>query len=423
MMSPAPETSGAPPAARPGSAGPELYRLLVDQVRDYAIFALDRDGHILTWNAGAQRLKGYPAEEILGRHFSVFYPAEDLTWDKPGHELGVASREGRFEDEGWRLRRDGSRFWANVVITVLRGPEGEVVGFAKVTRDLTGRREAELRAVEDARRLAEEETARRLAEERAGELAALLEQVRSQAVELELRRAEADAANRAKGEFLAAMSHELRTPLNAIDGYAELLELGIHGPVTGAQAEALGRIRRSQRHLLGIIEDLLDFSRAEAGRLTYRIAPFAVAGVVDAVLTMAAPQAEVRGVHVPRPELAPGATALGDPAKTEQVLLNLVSNAVKFTPRGGSARVSCGVEGDRVVLRVRDTGSGIPAEKREEIFEPFVQLGRSLTHTVDGTGLGLAISRELARGMGGDVRVEDSATGAGSTFVLELPRG
>jgi PAS domain S-box-containing protein len=391
-------------------------------VQDYAIFALDPAGHILSWNAGAQRFKGYTADEIIGQHFSVFYTPPDLAVDFPAHELEVATREGRFEGEGWRLRKDGSRFWANVLITALRDPEGELVGFAKVTRDLTERREAQERAIEDAKRLAAEETARRMAEERAELLAELLEQVRSQAVELDRRREEADEANRAKGDFLAAMSHELRTPLNAIDGYAELLELGIHGPVTAPQLEALDRIRRSQRHLLGIVNDLLNFSRAEAGRLAYDIAPLPVAETVVAVVGMVTPQAEARGVGLEHRPLPADAVALGDRTKVEQVLLNLLSNALKFTPAGGSIRVDGEAAGERVRVRVHDTGIGIPADKRDEVFEPFVQVGRTLNRQVEGTGLGLAISRELARGMGGDLRLDATQEGVGSTFVLELPR-
>jgi len=398
----------------------ERFRLLVQSVQDYGIFMLAPSGRVMSWNEGAQLINGYAAEEIVGRHFSVFYPPEDKAANKPGWELDVASREGRFEDEGWRVRKDGSRFWANVIITALRSPEGTLIGFAKVTRDLTERNAAQERSIENARRLAVEETARRMAEERAEALAGLLEQVRSQAVELERRRHEADAANRAKGDFLAAMSHELRTPLNAIDGYAELLELGIHGPITAPQREALERIRRSQRHLLGIINDLLTFSRAEAGRLTYEIEPLRLPELLDAVMLMVAPQAEARSIALEREMRS--ALALGDPTKVEQILLNLLSNAVKFTAPGGRVRVDGGVEDDRVRIRVSDTGIGIPDEKRDLIFEPFVQVGRTLSRQVEGTGLGLAISRELARAMGGELRLGESEEGVGSTFVLELPR-
>jgi PAS domain S-box-containing protein len=363
----------------------QRFQLLVQSVRDYGIFMLDPDGRVATWNEGARRIKGYTAEEIIGKHFSTFYPAEDLAANKPAHELEVAVRVGRFEDEGWRLRKDGTRFWANVIITTLRSETGKVVGFGKVTRDLTERRAAEERAIADARRITEVEV-----------------------------------ADHAKSQFLAAMSHELRTPLNAIGGYAELIELGIAGLITEQQRGYLSRIRGSQQHLLGIISDLLNYSRIEAGQVTYDVVDVPVYVVVETVLPLLEPQAAAKGLVLEHtcPE---GPIARADRTKTEQIVLNLLSNAVKFTPAGGRVTATCGVEGDRVFVTVRDTGSGIPADKQAAIFEPFVQLGRSLTSTHEGTGLGLAISRDLARAMGGDVSVE-SEEGKGSTFTLTLPR-
>ena len=224
----------------------ELYRMLVETVEDYAIFALDPNGIVVSWNPGAQRFKGYTASEIIGQHFSVFYPAEDLAARKPHIELEIAQSVGRLEDEGWRVRKDGTRFWANVVITALRAPDGELVGFAKVTRDLTDRRAAEQQAIADARRLAAEAALRRAAELRSAELSSLLDRSREQAEELEHQRRQADEANRAKTDFLAAMSHELRTPLNAIAGYVQLLMLGVRGPLTEGQMADLARVQRSQ---------------------------------------------------------------------------------------------------------------------------------------------------------------------------------
>ncbi|MBK5189419.1 MAG: PAS domain S-box protein, partial [Gemmatimonadaceae bacterium] len=364
----------------------ERFRLLVQGVRDYAIFMLDPHGVIASWNEGAASIKGYASSEIIGKHFSVFYPDEDIANGKPDFELEVASIEGRFEDEGWRLRKDGTRFWANVVITAMRNPAGELIGFAKVTRDLTERRAAEERAIAGARRVAE-----------------------------------AEVANRTKSEFLAAMSHELRTPLNAIGGYAELIAMGIGGPITDQQRDYLTRIRGSQQHLLGIITDLLNYSKIEAGQVTYDVVAVPMQGVIDTVLPLLALQAQAKEITLTGEPCPAELVARADRTKTEQIVLNLLSNAVKFTPSGGRVIARCAARGDFVELAVEDTGPGIPEEKRSAIFEPFVQLGRTRTSQHEGTGLGLAISRDLARAMGGDVTVESAVEG-GSTFMLTLPR-
>jgi PAS domain S-box-containing protein len=354
----------------------------VESVRDYAIFALDTTGHVLSWNPGAERFKGYKAHEIIGKHFSLFYTEEDQ-W-KPPLELEIAIAEGRFEEEGWRLRKDGTCFWANVVITALREKDGTLVGFAKVTRDLTERKLAEEREIDSARRVAVSEE-----------------------------------ANRAKGGFLAAMSHELRTPLNAIAGYTDLLLMGVGGELAEQQKNYLHRIRGSGQHLLSIINDILNFSRLEAGQLSYDVQPVSLLGVIDTVMPMIEMQASNKGIHLDL-RRGPDAVASADRSKVEQVLLNLLSNAVKFTDSGGRIEISCGSVGNQVVVRVRDTGIGIPASQLDRIFQPFVQIGRSLTSPHEGTGLGLAISSDLADGMGGKLEVE-SRVGEGSTFSLTLP--
>lgn len=366
--------------------GDRIYQLMVDAVRDYAIFMLDPNGYVASWNRGAERLKGYKANEIIGRHFSVFYPPADIASEKPQLELEGAIREGRFEDEGWRLRNDGTQFWANVIITPVHDDDGSLVGFAKVTRDLTERRAAELKAIADARRLAESE-----------------------------------AANIAKSEFLTAMSHELRTPLNAIAGYTELLTLGLGGPVSTEQNDYLDRIRRSQRHLMGIITDLLNFSRIEAGHLTYAIAPIPLPDIIASVSALVEPQAEAKGIVFEIDSSSQGCVALGDRPKVDQIVLNLLSNAIKFTGPKGKMRIECSTTESSASISVVDTGVGIPADKLESIFEPFVQLGRSLSSAHEGMGLGLAISRDLARAMDGDLTVK-STVGTGSTFTLILPR-
>jgi PAS domain S-box-containing protein len=231
----------------------------------------------------------------------------------------------------------------------------------------------------------------------------------------------AEQASRSKSEFLAVMSHELRTPLNAIAGYTDLLEMEIHGPVTEAQRKALGRIQKSQQHLLGLINEVLNYARLESGAVTYEIADVPLREMLAATEALVEPQAQARGIALEVCECGPSAAVRADPEKLRQILLNLVSNAVKFTDPGGRIEIDCEVAGTWIDLRVRDTGIGIPADRLESIFEPFVQVRADLTRTADGTGLGLAISRDLARGMGGTLSVE-STPGEGSAFTLRLRR-
>ena len=231
----------------------------------------------------------------------------------------------------------------------------------------------------------------------------------------------ADEANRAKGEFLAVMSHELRTPLNAIGGYAELMEMGIRGPVTAAQGEDLRRIQSSQRHLLGLINEVLNYAKLETGTVHYDVADVRVREALTTAESLVAPQARAKGLTLVVADAPPTLAARADPEKLRQVLVNLLSNAVKFTDAGGRIELSSDARDGRVAIRVRDTGIGIPPDKLEAIFDPFVQVRADLTRTHEGTGLGLAISRDLARGMGGDLGVE-SEPGVGSTFTLTLAR-
>jgi PAS domain S-box-containing protein len=364
----------------------EQLRLLVQSVRDYAIFRLDVNGRVASWNTGAEAIKGYRPDEIIGSHFSAFYTPEDVAAGKPARALGIAAETGIYADEGWRVRRDGTSFWASVVISPLRAADGTVIGYAKVTRDLTERRAAQQRAISDARRVGE-----------------------------------AEAASRMKSEFLTVMSHELRTPINATIGYAQLIDAGIGGSVTEQQRDYVARICTSQQHLLRIINDLLDYGRIAAKKITLDVSPVPMQFVVDAVLPMVEPQAATKGIELRCARSPSDVVVRADRIKAEQILLNLLSNAVKFTPAGGRISVTTSADGAWGRVAVRDTGPGIPADKAEAIFEPFVQLGRSLASGHQGTGLGLAISRDLAREMGGDVEVE-TTPGAGATFTIKLPR-
>ena len=245
----------------------------------------------------------------------------------------------------------------------------------------------------------------------------------------ETERARADAANAGKSQFLANMSHELRTPLNAIGGYTQLLELGIHGPVSDTQRGALARVQAAQRHLLGLINDVLNYAKLEAGRVEYAMAAVDLRDVVADVAPLVEPQLAARGlaleVRLPEQDGVPVPCVVwADREKLGQVLVNLLSNAAKFTAAGRvtvSATTRPGADADAVFLRVADTGCGIPRDKQAAVFEPFVQVQTGYARTQEGTGLGLAISRDLARGMGGDLRAR-STPGEGSTFTVTLRR-
>jgi signal transduction histidine kinase len=239
-------------------------------------------------------------------------------------------------------------------------------------------------------------------------------------------RVTAETANRAKSDFLTVMSHELRTPLNAIAGHTQLLEMGLHGPITPAQRDALARIDRSHRYLLRLINDVLNFARVESGRVEYDLRAISLTEVVRDVEPMIESQLAAKQLAY-SVTLSPGLNVRADREKVQQILLNLLSNAVKFTPAGGQVRVESVERGDgipedlgMVYLRIKDNGIGIPRDRLETVFEPFVQVDTSLTRRQEGVGLGLAISRDVARGMGGDLRAR-SEPGKGSSFTLALP--
>jgi signal transduction histidine kinase len=305
--------------------------------------------------------------------------------------------------------------------------------FAKVNAVIRAVRISRQREVAAARMAALEETnhllqtqARELehqtneARELAHELALTNEELRAVISEARKAWAAADAANRSKAEFLTVMSHELRTPLNSIGGYVDLLEMELRGPLNDAQKSDLGRIKRSQHHLLGIINDILNFSRLDATEVKFDIIDVPLRALIADLDAVVSSLARTKSIAYRCDSPTAKVYARADADKLRQIMINLLSNAVKFTPEGGRVRLSCTLSEKSVSIHVEDNGPGIPRDKQEVVFQPFVQLDRGLTRTTEGTGLGLAISRGLARGMGGDVQVR-SEVGIGSVFTVTVP--
>ncbi|HEX7808840.1 MAG TPA: PAS domain S-box protein [Thermoanaerobaculia bacterium] len=379
----------------------EIFRLLVSSVQEYAIFLLDPTGHISTWNAGAQRIKGYTAKEIIGQHFSKFYPEQDIRDGKPERELEIAMRDGSVEDEGWRIRKDGTRFWANVVITAVFDTHKRLRGFAKVTRDMTERR----RADDMQRALIEQREARLIAEE-------------------ERRNAEASSraaqeANRAKDEFLMTLSHELRTPMTSILGWSRLLSsMSPHDPAFTDAIVAIGRSAELQARL---IDDVLDVSRIVSGKLRLNVTDIDITQLLTSALEAVRLSADAKGISITT-KFEPGlGTIAGDETRLQQIVWNLLTNAVKFTPRSGSVELMAERSSSHLTIAVRDTGEGIPPSFLPHIFEAFRQAENASTRVHGGLGLGLSIVRYLVEAHGGTVEASSAGLGKGSTFTVALP--
>ncbi|KAL4864277.1 Two-component system protein A [Aspergillus spectabilis] len=362
----------------------ETYKILVDTVKDYAIFMLDPHGKIATWNSGAGVLKGYKAEEIIGKHFSILYSPEDRASGKPARALKVCMREGRIEDEGWRYRRDGSRFWANVLITPIY-QFGQHVGFVKVTRDLTERKEAEARMI-----------------------------------------SAFEESSRLKTDFLANISHEIRTPMNGMQIAMGMLA---ETELSEQQREHATIIQDSMSLLLQIVNDVLDYSKLSSGSFSLHADIVDVNEVVGAVIRNCRSSLN-EGVQLTTAVGSDFPKRLrGDPLRYRQILQNLVGNAVKFTEKG-YVRVSFSCfpdEEDPVCCIVRtevaDTGIGVPDSAINTLFTPFTRFANSNTRKYQGTGLGLSICKSLAELMEGTVGYSPNPDGNGSVFWFTAKMG
>ena len=397
---------------------------------DDAIIGKTLDSTIRSWNAAATRIFHYEPGEIIGRSVLTLIPPE-----LQHEEAAIVSRLSRGERiehfETVRVRREGTRIEVSLSVSPIKDGSGRVVGAAKIARDITEqnrllRAERELAdqlqetAAELEQQVEESQSLQEELEEANHELLHALANEERARRDADVARRLADDANAAKSHFLATMSHELRTPLNAIAGYVDLLEEGIRGPVTDEQRHDLGRIKRSQRALLRLIEEVLHFAKLEAGRLDYHFEDVRVGELMDGLEAFIAPKLRQKGLSYSLDPCEVDAVIRIDRAKVEQILLNLLSNAVKFTD-AGSVHLSCHADADIVRFQVRDTGRGIRSDLLDAIFEPFVQGETTLAMRMEGTGLGLSISRKLARDMGGDVFAK-STLGEGSTFTLALPR-
>ncbi len=357
-----------------GTTGEQLFRRLIESVRDYAIFMLDVDGFVVSWNVGAERAKGYTAAEIIGVHFSRFYLPEDT--GKCAIELEAASRDGRIEDEGWRVRKDGSRFWANVVISSMRDDDGKLLGFSKVTRDLTARRRAD--------------------EDRAARLAA-------------------EEANRTKDEFLAMLGHELRNPLAPIVTALQLAKMREDKP-----SPEYAIIERQARHMMRLVDDLLDVSRISRGGLQLERQRFDLTEALTAGIEVATPLLERRRQYLVV-DAAADLVVDGDLARIAQVVGNLVVNAAKYTPDGGHIAVKARRVGNDVVIDVTDDGIGIDADALPQIFDLFFQARQGIDRSQGGLGIGLRLVHSLVTLHGGRVVATSAGRGHGSTFTVTLP--
>jgi len=360
-------------------------------VRDYAIFMLDPTGVVVSWNEGAQRIKGYEESEIVGMHFSVFHEQADVDAGKPRHELIVAQRDGVYEEEGWRLRKDGSRFWASVVITALRDSRGRLRGFGKVTRDITTRRTAEERRDEELRREA-----------------AQLRERAERMVQLE----------KAKGDFLNLASHELRGPLAVLKGYVSMFQ--DRTMAADELPEVLPVLTMKVHEMELLVQQMLETARLEEDRLVLRPEPFDLREAVERVAARFRPVITAKHrLLVSAPDTPVLATA--DLGRVETVIANLIDNAVKYSPDGGGVYVTVTAEPGQVAVGVEDEGIGIAEDAVPRLFTRFGRIQTPENEHIGGTGLGLYLSREIARRHGGDVVVEARRPLRGTRFTLVLP--
>ena len=352
----------------------ERMRLLIEGVRDYAIYMLDTHGIILSWNSGAQLIKGYEADEVLGKHYSMFFRGEDVAAGLPAKELADALAHGRTEEEGWRVRKDGSTFWANIVLTPIFGPAGDLRGFTKVTRDMTERR----------------------------------------------RLKELEHSWQRMNEFIAMLAHELRNPLAPIRNAVSILQMEPAPSPTLRSCRDM--IDRQLSHLTRLVDDLLDAGRLTGGKIRIRPQNVSFSAIAAQAAEAARPVMDTRGhkfsLDLPPEEIWVNA----DATRLAQVIQNLLGNAAKFTPDGGTIALAAWLDGKRLKVEVRDNGEGFEPLAAERLFELFTQGDGSRPIREGGLGIGLSLARSLVEMHGGTMTAHSEGPGKGSVFSFELPR-
>ncbi len=355
-------------------AATERFEALVHSVVEYAIFMLSPEGDVMTWNEGARRIKGYEQDEIVGRNFEVFYPTEAREQGVPKRHLDEATEQGSLQYEGWRQRKDGSRFWASVALTAVRDPTGRLTGFAKVTRDMTGKQ---------------------------------LEKQRLEELE------------RSKSTFLNLVAHELRSPLTVIRGYLSLFNDVDDAKRIELERRSLPALQAKTEEMSRLVDQMVEVARLEEGRMRLRSDRFDLTATVEQAVT-SAQALDASGHRIVLEPCPKELNVVGDEERTRMILSNLLSNAIKYSPRGGEVMVSMRSEDDRALVTVRDHGVGIREGDRMRLFTPFTRLEHRDLEYVPGTGMGLYLSRELAQRQGGDIVLAETSP-AGSTFELSVP--
>lgn len=474
----------------------DIYRKAIEDIRDYAIFTTDVNGIVTNWNVGAQHILGYTEEEVVGKDAARFFTTEDRTKGIPEKELATAATVGRAEDERWHVRRDGSRFWVTGVVTPVRDPDGKLIGFSKVMRDMTERNkiteerdrffalsidmlcivhldgrfqrvnpafhevlgfsEEELLAMNIFELLHPDDIGPTLSEYEglaAGEPVTFMEnrlrtkdetyrwvawsyfpvpedglafgvgrdttELRQIQEVLRLRANELEDANRIKDEFLATMSHELRTPLTSILGWSRLLQ---SNQLSEKEKErAVQVIQRNAEAQSTLIEDLLDVSRIITGKLKIEFQPVSFASIAEGVINSLRPAVDAKQLQLETSIDPAAGPILGDPDRLQQIVTNILSNAIKFTPNGGRIEVRVERDDSCVRLQVKDTGVGIAPDNLPHVFERFRQVDSSNVRAHGGLGLGLAIVDYLVRQQAGSVVAESEGLGQGATFIVEFP--